>query len=72
MQLQKLVYIAHGWNLAINGTPLTSDIPAAWDYGPVYRDLFEALRAYGSNPVTQEIRAGDFGPGVCRRSTMIG
>jgi uncharacterized phage-associated protein len=64
MQLQKLVYIAHGWNLAINGTPLTLDTPSAWDYGPVYRDLFEALRGYGSNPVTREIRAGDFGGGV--------
>lgn len=64
MQLQKLVYIAHGWNLAINGTPLTTDIPAAWDYGPVYKDLFDALRQYGSNPVTREIRSGDLGIGV--------
>ena len=45
MQLQKLVYIAHGWNLAINGEKLTHDDPQAWDYGPVYRDLWEALDA---------------------------
>ena len=64
MQLQKLVYIAHGWNLAINGAPLTDDMPAAWDYGPVYRDLFDALRRFGSGPVIGEIRAGDFGGGV--------
>lgn len=64
MQLQKLVYIANGWNLAINNAPLTTDIPSAWDYGPVYKDMFDALRRYGSNPVTQPIRAGDFGVGV--------
>lgn len=64
MQLQKLVYIAHGWNLAINGSPLTSDTPVALDYGPVYKDLLDALRNYGSSPVTREICAGEFGAGV--------
>lgn len=65
MQLQKLVYIAHGWNLAINGERLTHDDPEAWIYGPVYRDIRKALRQYGSLPVTREIligetRIGDF------------
>lgn len=64
MQLQKLVYIAHGWNLAINGEKLTHDDPQAWDYGPVYRDLWEALRTYGRAPVTREILNGEYLPGV--------
>lgn len=64
MQLQKLVYIAHGWNLAINGEKLTHDDPQAWDYGPVYRDLWEALRTYGRGPVTREIRNGEYLPGM--------
>lgn len=64
MQLQKLVYIAHGWNLAINGHPLTTDEPQAWDYGPVYPDIFDALRGYGNRPVTREISDGDFGPSM--------
>lgn len=55
MQLQKLVYIAHGWNLAINGAPLTKDDPHAWDYGPVYKDLREVLRNYGPDEVSREI-----------------
>ena len=61
MQLQKLVYIAHGWNLAINGTRLVEDDPCAWDYGPVFPDLWEALRGYGRSPVTKPIKIGDYG-----------
>jgi uncharacterized phage-associated protein len=64
MQLQKLVYIAHGWNLAINGAALTYDDPQAWDYGPVYRELRDSLRDYGSSKVIREIRNGEFTPGV--------
>ena len=60
MQLQKLTYISHGWNLAISGSPLTNDVPEAWDYGPVYRELREALRGYGSGPVDRKIRYKDF------------
>jgi len=59
MQLQKLVYIAHGWNLAINGEPLTVDSPQAWEYGPVYRDLYRSLSRYGRGAVTKEITVGE-------------
>ena len=59
MQLQKLVYIAHGWNLAINLRPLTTDDPQAWDYGPVYPDLWEAVRGYGGQPVGRMIKNSD-------------
>jgi uncharacterized phage-associated protein len=64
MQLQKLVYIAHGWNLAINSAPLTLDDPQAWEYGPVYRELHQALRHYGRSGVTREIKNEDFTPGI--------
>lgn len=64
MQLQKLVYISHGWNLAINGKPLTLDKPQAWDYGPVYRQLRTALRECGSMAVTQPIRYEEYEAGA--------
>ncbi|MCF6305055.1 MAG: DUF4065 domain-containing protein [Rhodobacteraceae bacterium] len=60
MQLQKLVYIAHGWGLAINGEPLTSDAPCAWDYGPVYPELWQSLRGYGRSAVNKMIKYGDY------------
>ena len=47
MLLQKLVYIAHGWNLAICGEPLIEEAPEAWDNGPVYRSIWDHIRDHG-------------------------
>ena len=55
LQLQALVYIAHGWRLALSNEPLTGDRPEAWDYGPMYRRLADALATYGRSPVTGAI-----------------
>jgi uncharacterized phage-associated protein len=63
MQLQKLVYIANGWNLAINGTALTHDNPEAWEYGPVYKELRRALRSYGRATVSRPILNCEYIPG---------
>lgn len=66
MQLQKLVYIADGWNLAINDEPLAQDRPQAWDYGPVYRELWDAVRVHGDQPITELIKIGDVGINIFR------
>ena len=55
MQLQELVYIAHGWCLAISGQPLTGDRPEALDHGPEYRRLADALARWGIDPVTRVV-----------------
>jgi uncharacterized phage-associated protein len=60
MQIQKLVYLAHGWTLATFDKPLVSDPVQAWDYGPVYPMLYWALKRYGSNAVARQINYGDF------------
>lgn len=60
MQLQKLVYLAHGWTLAVLGGPLVTDRVQAWEYGPVYPALYRALKRYGSAPVSRLIVHGDF------------
>lgn len=59
MQLQKLVYMAHGWNMVINGEPLVSDNPEAWTHGPVFRDLYEHTRSAGTKPITEQISPDD-------------
>ncbi|WP_171127067.1 MULTISPECIES: Panacea domain-containing protein [unclassified Ruegeria] len=49
MKLQKLVYIANGWNLAINREPLIMDRFEAWDGGPVVRKIWNHIRDFGYN-----------------------
>lgn len=49
MWLQKLVYMAHGWNLAINGEALVLDRIEAWDGGPVFRPIWNHFRDFGRN-----------------------
>lgn len=48
MKLQKLTYIADGWNLAITGNPLVDAQPEAWDNGPVFRQIWNRIRDLGS------------------------
>ncbi|CAC9555079.1 hypothetical protein [uncultured Gammaproteobacteria bacterium] len=55
MQLQKMVYIAHGFNLALRGIKLYYEDTRAWDFGPVVPELYEELRKYGSNNVKDKI-----------------
>jgi len=51
MQLLKLVYIAHGYMLGEHGEPLLDEPIEAWQYGPVVRSVYDAVRAYRSQPV---------------------
>jgi uncharacterized phage-associated protein len=53
MKLQKLVYFAHGWFLALTEQPLISERIEAWQYGPVIPSLYRAFKEYGNRPVDQ-------------------
>jgi uncharacterized phage-associated protein len=51
MKLIKLVYIAHGWHLALLNMPLISEDVQAWTYGPVVPTLYHTFKRFGSGPV---------------------
>ncbi|MEG9862472.1 MAG: type II toxin-antitoxin system antitoxin SocA domain-containing protein [Parvularculales bacterium] len=55
LKLQKLVYIAHGWHLALRGKkqPLVFDENAeAWQYGPVFPSVYHEFKDRGKQPIT--------------------
>ena len=55
MKLIKLVYFAHAWMLGLKGKPLCSDEVEAWQYGPVFRDLYMNLPYRGSQIVDKPV-----------------
>jgi uncharacterized phage-associated protein len=62
MQLQKLDFIANGWNMVINGDPLIVEDAEAWAYGPVYRDLYDHTKFFGKAPIGRPITPDDSEP----------
>lgn len=49
LQVNKLTYISHGFTLAMHGTKLVADDVEAWRYGPVFPQLYYALRRFRGN-----------------------
>ena len=54
MKLQKLVYYANGWHLALKDEPLIDEQVEAWAYGPVIRSLYREFRSYGNHDITSK------------------
>lgn len=51
MKLQKLIYIAHGYHLAILNMPLISNEIQAWQYGPIIPDIYQEFKIFGNTPI---------------------
>ncbi len=51
LKLQKLVYYAQGYYLALHGRPLFEERIEAWEHGPVVPELYRAYREHGSAPI---------------------
>lgn len=70
MLIQKLVHIANGWNLAINGAPLVGEPAEAWDNGPVFRSIWDHIRDWGyggpnctlTNPASKAVIQEEISP----------
>ena len=55
MKLQKLVYFAHGWHLALtDGEALIDESIQAWEYGPVVPSLFHEFKEFGARPIMRK------------------
>ena len=51
LQIQKLVYFAHGWTLGATEQNLIRDAVEAWKLGPVIRTIYDEFRPYGGDPI---------------------
>ncbi|MED4588905.1 MULTISPECIES: Panacea domain-containing protein [Priestia] len=51
LKLQKLVYYAQAWSMAIHGRPVFNSELEAWLHGPVSRELYREYRDYGSREI---------------------
>lgn len=51
LKLQKLIYYAQGFNLAIFNLPLFDEPFEAWTHGPVVKNLYHEYKAYGAENI---------------------
>jgi uncharacterized phage-associated protein len=59
MKVVKMVYIAHGWHLAVLGKPLIAESVQAWKYGPVIPSVYHAFKVFGSDPIKAPLTPGN-------------
>jgi uncharacterized phage-associated protein len=55
MKIQKLLYFAQGHAMSLLDAELISENCQAWDYGPVYPNVYRHLKKYGASAVRSEI-----------------
>jgi len=66
LKLQKLVYYAQGFHLAMYGEPLFPERIFAWAHGPVVKELYHAYKQFGAKPIdlNQDFDAGIYDEGL--------
>lgn len=65
LTLQKIMYMAHMYNLGINNDPIVTGHFQAWDYGPVHPEVYHYVKVFGSKPIGdifRSIKAASKGP----------
>lgn len=50
-KLQKLVYFAYGWHLALYGKPIISEVVTMMPWGPRFQSIYSFAGEFGSEPV---------------------
>jgi uncharacterized phage-associated protein len=69
MKIQKLVYFGHGWHLGYEEGALSAEYAQAWRWGPVFPDLYHAVKIWGSGPIMKPVRALEVDRGKLRWNT---
>ncbi len=61
LKLQKMVYYAQAWHLALYGEPLFDAQFQAWPHGPANYELFKRFEDYKYNPIPAEAANNSLG-----------
>jgi uncharacterized phage-associated protein len=56
VSINKIVFFLHCDLLVETGQPLVSAKSEAWQYGPVYRELYSAFEKFGEKPITDRAK----------------
>jgi len=64
LQLQKLVYYAEAWHLAIYDEPLTGADFEAWIHGPVVPSLYRRFRQHRWDPISDPVEDPGLDPDI--------
>lgn len=67
LKLQKLVYYAQGFYLAIHHKPLFHEPIVAWQHGPVVPDLYHRFKQNGAGPIEP---SPDYDPSSLSRESV--
>ena len=59
MKLQKLLFFAHGWNLALFDEPLIADAIEAWQFGPVVPSIYHEFKHLRSGAISSRAMSLD-------------
>lgn len=68
-KLQKLVYYAQAWTLALTKKPLFADKFEAWIHGPAIPSLYRKYKKFGFQPVQPQTT--DFNPHKLPKTEII-
>jgi uncharacterized phage-associated protein len=60
LRLQKLLYYAQAWYLALRDEPLFGERIEAWVYGPVVPEVYRAFRDFGAMPISIDTESPEF------------
>lgn len=59
IKLQKLIFFAHGFYLALKERPLVGEKIEAWQYGPVVPSVYHKFKKWGNNTIEKVLIEND-------------
>jgi uncharacterized phage-associated protein len=71
LKLQKLVYYAQAWHLALFGKSLFDEDFQAWVHGPVEPALWRKYTEFGFNPILKKVKAPELDAHTDRFLTQV-